>query len=205
MKKPTKLSVLATVKLGVSIALLAFLNARAGSQACTNPQKLVPATTSNSFPLAPAADIALPTPIASTPNVAPAADNPSLLDERRRFALGMIETGNDDHEIGGLGEVSRYQIMPSVWRHYSSSLRYHDPETSTEVAQQLWSSLHDGFKQQTHREPTDFDMYVLWNTRYGYYAHHGFNPASLDPIVREHAQRFVNLIQRGENGMVGKD
>jgi len=40
-------------------------------------------------------------------------------------------------------------------------------------------------------------MYVLWNTRYGYYSHHGFNPASLDSVVREHAQRFVNLIQRG--------
>ena len=197
MKKPIKLSVLATVTLGVSIALLAFLNARAGSLASTNPQELAPATTSNSFPLAPAADIALPTPIAGTQNVAPAADNPSLLDERRRFALGMIETGNDDHEIGGLGEVSRYQIMPSVWQHYSSSRRYHDPETSTEVAQKHWSALHDCFKQQTHREPTDFDMYVLWNTRYGYYAHHGFKPASLDSVVREHAQRFVNLIQRG--------
>jgi hypothetical protein len=197
MKKPIKLPVLATVTLGVSIALLAFLNAHAGSLACTNPQKLAPATTSNSFPPAPAADIALPTPIAGTQNVAPAADNPSLLDERRRFALGMIETGNDDHEIGGLGEVSRYQIMPSVWQHYSNSRRYHDPETSTEVAQQHWSALHDCFKQQTHREPTDFDMYVLWNTRFGYYAHHGFKAARLDPIVREHAQRFVNLIQRG--------
>ena len=114
MKKPVTLSVLATVTLGVSIALLAFLNARAGSLACTNPQRLAPATPSSSFPPAPAADIAPPTPIVSTQNVAPAIDNPGLLDERRRFALGMIETGNDDHEIGGLGEVSRYQIMPSV-------------------------------------------------------------------------------------------
>ena len=197
MKKTIHLSVLATVMLAVSIALLTFLNARAASMAGTSPQKLALATTFNLFPPAPAADIALPTPIVSIQNVAPAADNPSLLDERRRFALGMIETGNDDHEIGSLGEVSRYQIMPSVWRHYSSSRRYHDPKTSTEVARQLWSALHDGFKQQTHREPTDFDMYVLWNTRYGYYAHHGFKAVRLDPVVREHAQRFVNLIQRG--------
>jgi len=186
MIKPIKLSVLATVTLGVSIALLAFLNVRAGSMAGTNPQKL-----------APEADIALSIPIINIPNAAPPAGNSGLLDERRRFALGMIETGNDDHEIGGLGEVSRYQIMPSVWRHYSNSRRYHDPETSTEVARQLWSTLHDSFKQQARREPTDFDMYVLWNTRYGYYAHHGFKPARLDPVVREHAQRFVNLIQRG--------
>ena len=185
MTKSIKLSILATVTLGVSIVLLAYLNARAGSLASTHPQ-----------PLALATEFALPTPIVNTP-VAPVAASPSLLDEPRRFALGMIETGNDDHEIGGLGEVSRYQIMPSVWRHYSSSRRYHDPGTSTEVARRHWSALHDGFKQQTHREPTDFDMYVLWNTRYGYYAHHGFKAARLDPVVREHAQRFVNLIQRG--------
>ena len=53
--------------------------------------------------------------------VAPKADdaglgNPAVLDLHRRLALGMIETGNRDDEIGGAGEVSRYQIMPSVWR-----------------------------------------------------------------------------------------
>src|SRR5690349_15249272 len=58
---------------------------------------------------------------AVTPARPPAADNPGVLDERRRFALGMIETGGDDQEIGSSGEVSRYQIMPSVWRHYSDS------------------------------------------------------------------------------------
>jgi hypothetical protein len=71
------------------------------------------------------------------------------------------------------------------------------PETSTEVAQQHWTALYNRFKQQARREPTDFDMYVLWNTHYGYYAKRGFKPARLDPAVREHAQRFVNLVQRG--------
>ena len=37
-------------------------------------------------------------------------------------------------------------------------------------------------------------MYVLWNTRYGYYARHGFKPARLDAAVRERAERFVNLV-----------
>ena len=127
----------------------------------------------------------------------PAADNPGVLDERRQFALSMIETGGDDREIGRLGEVSRYQIMPSVWRHYSDSRSYHDPETSAEVAQRHWTALYNSFKQQAHREPTDFDMYVLWNTHYGYYAKHGFDPARLTAIVSERAQRYVNLIQRG--------
>lgn len=111
----------------------------------------------------------------------------------------MIETANNDWEIGGAGEVSRYQIMPSVWKHYSDSRSYQDPAVSWEVAQQHWSVLHATFKKQAHREPTGFDMYVLWNTRYGYYASKGFNPARLNPVVRDRAQRFTNLLERGES------
>ena len=125
------------------------------------------------------------------------ADNPGVLDERRRYALSMIETGGDDREIGSAGEVSRYQIMPSVWRHYSDSRSYHDPETSLEVAQRHWSALYDSFQQQAHRKPTDFDMYVLWNTHYGYYANRGFKPDRLNAVVSERAQRYVNLVHRG--------
>ena len=134
---------------------------------------------------------------ATRPTGKPVADNPGILDERRRYALSMIETGGDDREIGSAGEVSRYQIMPSVWRHYSDSRSYRDPETSLEVAQQHWATLYESFKQQSHREPTDVDMYVLWNTHYGYYAKRGFDPARLNTVVSERAQRFVNLIQRG--------
>jgi hypothetical protein len=163
----------------IAATLLTTLHARGHSSV---PTKLAPAATHAA---------------AAIPSGQPVADNPGVLDERRRFALSMIETGGDDHEIGRAGEVSRYQIMPSVWRHYSDSQRYHDPETSTEVAQQHWTALYNGFKQQARCEPTDFDMYVLWNTHYGYYANRGFKPARLNAVVRERAQRFVNLIQRG--------
>jgi hypothetical protein len=160
----------------VSAALLALLN----SNASTPAESYLSAR---------------PAGVVAVPAVARAADSPAVLDSRRRFALGEIETGNDDLEIGGAGEVSRYQIMPSVWRQYSSSRCYHDPATSLEVAQQHWSALYARFKQQAHREPTDFDMYVLWNTRYGYYAGKGFSPDRLNAIVRDRAQRFVNLVQ----------
>ena len=124
--------------------------------------------------------------------------SPGVLDERHQFALGMIETGNDDREVGGAGEVSRYQIMPSVWHHYSDSQNYRNPHVSLTVAKQHWATLYAGFKQQAHREPTDFDMYVLWNTHYGYYASRHFNPNRLAPSVRDRAQRYVNLVQDGE-------
>jgi hypothetical protein len=124
---------------------------------------------------------------------------PAVLDNRRLFALGAIETGNNDNEIGQAGEVSRYQIMPSVWKHYNHSSYYDDPQVSRGVAQQHWSSLRAAFKKKAGREPDSFDMYVLWNTCYGYYASKGFHPGRLDPVVRDRAQRFVNLVERGES------
>ena len=134
-----------------------------------------------------------------SPMIAPTvADNPAVLDAHRRFALGMIETGNDDTEIGGAGEVSRYQIMPSVWKHYCQSELYQNPQVSLAVAQLHWSVLYTTFKKQARREPSDFDLYVLWNTRGGYYAGKSFNPDRLAPVVRDRAQRFVNLVHRDD-------
>ncbi len=126
------------------------------------------------------------------------AGNPSVLDAHRRLALGMIETGNRDDEIGGAGEVSRYQIMPSVWHQYSQSFNYQNPEVSLTVAQKHWARLYSAFIRQAHRQPTDFDMYVLWNTHYGYYASRGFNPNRLAPVVRDRAQRYVNLVESSD-------
>ena len=188
MKTQIKCSLIAAVLLGTGGGLLALVNARA---ATVPAQPFLPVLTTNCPATPPLA------PIVTAPAILPAADNPGVLDQRRRFALGMIETGNRDHEIGGAGEISRYQIMPSVWRQYSDSRSYQNPRISLEVAQQHWSALYARFKQQARRDPTDFDMYVLWNTRYGYYANHGFKPARLDPVVRENAQRFVNLVQSG--------
>ncbi len=188
MKTQIKFSVIAAVLLGTGGWLFAILNARA----TTATQTFLPVAPAR---VAPAPLMAAP--VVAAPVIVPPAANPGVLDERRRFALGMIETGNRDHKIGGAGEVSRYQIMPSVWKQYSDSRSYQDPDTSLEVAQQHWSANYARFKQQAHRVPTDFDMYVLWNTRYSYYASHGFNPASLNPVVRDNAQRFVNLIQGG--------
>jgi len=119
-----------------------------------------------------------------------------ILDANRLFALGMIETGNDDRGVGRAGEISRYQIHPVVWRAYSKSRDYQNPEAALEVARQHWAALSNYFKDKTAREPSDFDMYVLWNTRYGYYAGKGFDPQRLPRLVSDRAQRFVNLVNR---------
>jgi len=128
--------------------------------------------------------------------VQPAAELPPELDSRRLNALGMIETGNDDRAIGAAGEVSRYQLAPPVWKSYSSSSDYRNPAISLQVARLHWNHLAAYFKEKTGRMPEDFDMYVLWNTRYGYYAHYNFSHRQVSAIVRDRAQRFVNLVNR---------
>jgi len=122
--------------------------------------------------------------------------NPSYLDTRLFSALGMIESGNDDRGIGRAGEVSRYQIHPAVWKNYSGSRDYQNSEVSSRVARRHWNYLTNYFHEKTGREPAPFDMYVLWNTKFGHYARKGFDPARLSPVVRERAQRFVNLVNR---------
>jgi len=170
----------------------------------------IPSASEVVFPLLTIEEIVLPqlqisvVPEPNTPAEAVAPERPvqkqpaehaGVLSSARQFALGMIETGNNDSAVGGLGEVSRYQIMPSVWKAYSQSSKYRDIDAATEVAQKHWTSLYEYFKKKTDREPTDFDMYVLWNTRYGYYSAKGFEPARLHPVVRDRAQRFANLVE----------
>src|SRR6266536_2361962 len=117
-------------------------------------------------------------------------------DSKLLFALGMIESGNDDRGVGRAGEVSRYQIHPSVWKAYSTSTDYRNPKVSAQVASQHWNHLTDYFRKAAGREPTPFDMYVLWNTRFGHYARNGFDPGRLSSILRDRAHRFVNLVNR---------
>jgi len=129
-------------------------------------------------------------------SLAAMAITPRLLDEKRLFALGMIETGNDDRGVGPAGEISRYQIHPMVWKFYSDSREYRNTELAHQVARQHWNCLTNYFRDKAGREPTDFDMYVLWNTRFGFYARKNFDAQRLPRLVSARAQRFVNLVNR---------
>jgi 3-hydroxy-3-methylglutaryl CoA synthase len=108
-------------------------------------------------------------------------------------AISMLETANNDFVIGSAGEVSRFQIMPAVWRRYSSANAYHNVELASRVAAQHLAVLETTFRARTGREPSDFDRYVLWNAGETYYAKKGFSAAKVHPVIRERARRFVNL------------
>jgi hypothetical protein len=110
-------------------------------------------------------------------------------------ALGMIESGNNDAAVGTYGEVSRFQIKPHIWREYSSSRSWRDVRVSATVANDYLGDLEDTFRKRARREPTDFDLYVLWNAGPSYYAKVGFSSARVHPVIRERAERYVNLRQ----------
>jgi hypothetical protein len=108
-------------------------------------------------------------------------------------ALGMIESGNNDSAIGSSGEVSRFQIKPHIWREYSSSRSWRDVRVASLVAQDYLTALEGTFRKRARREPTDFDLYVLWNAGPAYYSKVGFAPERVHRVIRERARRFVNL------------
>ena len=108
-------------------------------------------------------------------------------------AISMIETGNNDRAVGRAGEVSRYQIKPSVWKRYSASRNYHDHRLSAWVAAQYLEQLEASFLRQAGRPPTDFDRYVLWNGGPSYYQRLGYASHRVHPTIRKRAARFANL------------
>ena len=98
-------------------------------------------------------------------------------------ALSMIESGNDDHAVGSVGEISRYQIRPELWPGGNP----HNPQTALRAAQKTMTPRLERFERIHKRQPTDFEFYVLWNA-----------PWVVDhpsTAIRERAQRYANLVQ----------
>ena len=111
----------------------------------------------------------------------------------RLEAISMIETGDNDSARGGAGEVSRYQLMPRVWRCYTNSADYANSQVSAGVAQQHLDYLEGWFRGQVGRPPSELEIYVLWNAGPTYYGKKHFTPAAVHASIRERAERFVNL------------
>jgi hypothetical protein len=108
----------------------------------------------------------------------------------RWAALSQIESGDNDLALGAQGEVSRYQVKPELWKRYAhADADWKKPEDALAVAQQMMKERCAAFEKLVHRQPTDFEFYVLWNA-----------PAWIEQppkAVSQRAERFRNLVQRG--------
>ncbi len=119
-----------------------------------------------------------------------------LLQEKISWALAQIESGhlkNPDEAQGLSGEVSRFQILPEVWKSYSRSKSYSDPRVAWHVARQILKDREDWFIAATGHPPTAFDLYVMWN-KPGLYERLEFNRKRVPYRLRDVAERFENLV-----------
>src|SRR5208283_3450520 len=98
-------------------------------------------------------------------------------------ALAMIESGNNDHAVGAVGEVSRFQIRPELWPGGDPL----NPQEALTAAQKTMNPRLTRFERNHKRQPTDFEFYVLWNAPW-----QADHPSG---VVRERARRFANLVQ----------
>lgn len=107
-----------------------------------------------------------------------------------REALGQIESGDRDEAVGKSGEVSRFQIKPSVWGRYTSLQRYQDAAFAWGVAEHILRERAAAFEQRHKRKPTLRELYVCWN------APQQALTGKISRTVAERADRFANLAEK---------
>lgn len=124
------------------------------------------------------------------------APPPGLREALAEFETGATTKGPcpEDRLVGKHNEISRYQILPSVWRQYSGARNYHDPELAWRVAARILHDRESWFRGATGRTWDYIDIYVMWNAP-GQYSRAQWNRARISPAVRERAERFANLMQ----------
>lgn len=116
-----------------------------------------------------------------------------------RQSLGMFESGATsarrslaDSMRGGSGEVSRFQIMPAVWRRYTKSRDYENPDIAWTVTQRILADRTADFRTATGREPSALELYLLWN-KPGHFEAVDYQTSRVKTDYHQRAQRFANL------------
>ena len=125
-----------------------------------------------------------------------------------RQALGHIESGATsakrsaaDGKIGSRKEVSRYQILPQLWRKYARTADYRDPDVAWGVAERILKEREAWFEGATGRKWDPVDIYIMWNAP-GVYEKAGWDRSKVPKIVMDRAERFSNLVALDDRVLV---
>ena len=109
-------------------------------------------------------------------------------------ALGEIESGNDDLAIGAAGEITRYQILPNIWKLYDPDMsRTSDVNYAGEITVKILQHRHGKFTEAMKRQPNTKELYALWNAP-GIFANIGYDYDRLPAIIKDRCERFGNLV-----------
>lgn len=113
-------------------------------------------------------------------------------------ALGQIETGMDDKAIGKNGEVSRYQILPRVWKELGlfplTKENWENPNKAAQVAEMLIKRNERWFRECSSKTLDAVDAYIMWNAGFTYYKKRGFNKLNVSKRILNRAKRYENLL-----------
>jgi len=105
----------------------------------------------------------------------------------RLTALSMLETGDNDGMVGRAGEISRYQVKKDQWSSVTSSRDYRNPVIARQVTLKLLDQRVERFIAVFRRNPTDFELYALWN------APTQALTGRISRVVAERSRRYANL------------
>ena len=114
-------------------------------------------------------------------------------------ALSQVESNDRDDKVGPSGEVSRYQILPVVWRREAALERLkadsrglafvepsaNNPAQARAVARTIWENRVEMFRLAHRRGPSLTELYLLWNK-----PRRVLNPRRTE---LDRAKRFENL------------
>lgn len=107
-------------------------------------------------------------------------------DEIYLRAISEIESGTNDRAIGPRGEISRYQLKPTIWHHYTQSTRFYDPGQAYYVAKRHLRHLRAALAGANLKE-TPEAIAMMWH--YGEGCRYAVGKTEAD-----YAQRFSNLV-----------
>ena len=113
-------------------------------------------------------------------------------------ALSEIESRNNDHAIGRAREVSRYQILPEFWaeaaaedKGISADLEPTNPAVAKKVVDWVMQGRCRAFATRYHRNPNDFEYYILWHRPACYIGRAVSRP--ITAVESDRARRFASL------------
>jgi len=94
-----------------------------------------------------------------------------------------------------VGEVSRYQIRPEIWKAYSAGHHYDytDHGFALSVAEKYLKRLKAEFAEATGRQATEEDCLIMWKAGFSCYEKRGFRPARMSSAHQDRINRFRNL------------
>ena len=117
-------------------------------------------------------------------------------------AISQIESNDNDKAKGRHGELSRYQLKPSVWKQHFPSEKdsRHIPAEARRCAKAhlCWLEIQLCLAKRV-KDPDPRDVYAAWNLGLAAFSRRDYNFAALPITIRQRAERFENLYSELRN------